>query len=576
MPTIDGYEVLGELGRGGMGVVYRARQIILNRPCVLKMILAGVHANAESFVRFLAEAEAVARLQHPNVVQIHHIGEADGLPFFELEYVDGGSLDRRLDGTPWKARRAAELIESLARGVSEAHRLGIVHRDLKPANILMTAQGLPKIADFGLAKSLTNDSGLTRTDSIMGSPGYMSPEQAEGKTKDVGPLADVYALGAILYELLTGGPPFRGTTALEIIEQVKNAEPVPPSRLVPGLPRDIETIALKCLQKEPEKRYASTDAVAEDLRRFLVGEAIIARPVPFWVRSIKWARRRPAIAALGLTVFVLLAAMVGLGVLAYARIDGALRVAEVRRRAAEASQIEALKQSKAAEAHFARARRAVDESFTTVSESRLLNVPGLRALRANLLASSMKFYGEFLEERRDDPSLKHDLLRTRLRVAEVLRDLGRTKEASESFEGAADGYEQALRDRPDDLDLKVGLADALNRTAMSKPPEEKRATLRRVIALREEVLKARPADRGDQTGPRHRLQPTQHTLGGDASRRIPGCPGAERDSPAGAGRGIPRRRRCDQRRVHVVHEARAGHGFESLAGLEPAGAGVRP
>ena len=185
---------MGELGRGGMGVVYRAQQVLLNRPCVLKMILSGAHASVEATVRFLAEAEAVARLQHPNIVQIHHIGEADGLPFFELEYVPAGSLDRRLSGTPWPARRAAELVEPLARGVAEAHRLGIVHRDLKPANILLADDGTPKLTDFGLAKSLDSDSGLTRTDSIMGSPTYMAPEQAEGKTRQVGPLADVYAL----------------------------------------------------------------------------------------------------------------------------------------------------------------------------------------------------------------------------------------------------------------------------------------------------------------------------------------------------------------------------------------------
>jgi len=281
VPAIPGYEILGELGRGGMGVVYRARQVRLNRACALKTILGGAHASPEAATRFLAEAEAVARLQHANIVQIHHIGEADGLPFFELEYVEGGSLDKRLNGTPWPARRAAELIEPLARGVAEAHRQGIVHRDLKPGNILLAADGTPKLTDFGLAKLLAADSGLTRTDSIMGSPGYMAPEQAEGHAHHAGPAADVYSLGAILYELLTGGPPFRGTTALEILDQVKNAEPVPPSRLVPGLPRDVETIALKCLQKEPEKRYDSATVLAEDLRRFLGGEPIVARPVPF-------------------------------------------------------------------------------------------------------------------------------------------------------------------------------------------------------------------------------------------------------------------------------------------------------
>ena len=309
-PSISGYEILEELGRGGMGVVYRARQVRLDRPCALKMILGGAHARPEAAARFLAEAQAIARLQHPNIVQIHHIGEADGLPFFELEYIDGGSLDKTLDGTPWAARRAAGLVELLAGAVAEAHRLGIVHRDLKPGNILLTADGTPKITDFGLAKSLGTDSGLTATDSIMGSPSYMAPEQAAGQTKQLGPPADVYALGATLYELLTGRPPFRGATILETLEQVKTVEPVPPSRLVPGLPRDVETIALKCLQKEPGKRYDSAAALAEDLRRFLDGEPIVARPVPAWERAWRWCRRHPAPAAL--TAAVVLVAALGL------------------------------------------------------------------------------------------------------------------------------------------------------------------------------------------------------------------------------------------------------------------------
>ena len=307
-PTIAGYEIEGELGRGAMGVVYRARQVRLNRPCALKVILAGAHADPVAAVRFLAEAEAVARLQHPHIVQIHHIGEADGLPFFELEYVEGGSLDQRLDGTPWPARRAAPLIEALARGVAEAHRLGIIHRDLKPSNILIAADGTPKVADFGLAKVLDVESGLTATESILGSPSYMAPEQAEGKAKQVGPLADVYALGAILYELLIGRPPFRGTTVLETLEQVKTAEPVPPSRLVPGLPRDAETIALKCLQKDPAKRYASAEALAEDLRRFLEDRPIRARRVSSAERLLRWGRRNPLVAGLLASLIVTLVA----------------------------------------------------------------------------------------------------------------------------------------------------------------------------------------------------------------------------------------------------------------------------
>ncbi|MDB5349323.1 MAG: repeat-containing protein [Planctomycetota bacterium] len=310
LPAVPGYEILEELGRGGMGVVYKARQVRLDRPCALKMILGGAHARPDATVRFLAEAQAIARLQHPHIVQIHHIGEAEGLPFFELEYIDGGSLDRGLDGTPWAARRAAGLVERLAGAVAEAHRLGIIHRDLKPGNILMTADGTPKITDFGLAKSLGTDSGLTATDSIMGSPSYMAPEQAAGRIKQLGPPADIYALGVTLYELLTGRPPFRGATILETLEQVQSVEPVPPSRLVPGLPRDIETIALKCLQKDSGKRYESASALAEDLRRFLDGEPIVARPVPVWERAWRWCRRHPAPAAL--TAAVILVAALGL------------------------------------------------------------------------------------------------------------------------------------------------------------------------------------------------------------------------------------------------------------------------
>jgi WD40 repeat protein len=315
VPAIEGYEILGELGRGGVGVVYRARQVRLNRLCALKMILAGAHADAPAVVRFLAEAEAVAQLHHPNVVQIYHVGEVGGLPYFELEYLDGGSLDRRLDGTPWPAQRAAELIESLARGVAEAHRLGIVHRDLKPGNVLLATDGTPKVADFGLAKSQAIDSGLTRTDSIMGSPGYMAPEQAQGRNREVGPAADVYALGAILYELLTGRPPFRAATVLETLEQVKNAEAVPPSKLLPGLARDLETICLKCLQKDRSRRYLTVKDMADDLHRWLTGASISARPVSQWERAWRWAKRRPAVA--GLSVLILLISAVSFVLIAW-------------------------------------------------------------------------------------------------------------------------------------------------------------------------------------------------------------------------------------------------------------------
>ena len=307
-PTVAGYEVIGEVGRGGMGVVYEARNVRLNRPCALKMILAGVHASPESAVRFLVEAEASARLRHPNIVQVYHVGEADGLPFVEMELVGGGGLEAKLDGTPWQAGRAAEQIEALARGVAEAHAIGIVHRDLKPANILIAADGTPKVADFGLAKFLAADLGLTRTEMILGSPSYMAPEQAAG-ARDVGTPADVYALGAILYQLLTGRPPFKAPTILETLEQVKAVEPVAPSRLAPRLPRDLETIALVCLRKEPHRRYPSAGALAEDLRRFRLGQTILARRAGPIRRTWSWCRRNPAVATLTAATALLLSAL---------------------------------------------------------------------------------------------------------------------------------------------------------------------------------------------------------------------------------------------------------------------------
>jgi eukaryotic-like serine/threonine-protein kinase len=319
VPTVPGYQITGELGRGGMGVVYRARHVRLNRPCALKMILAGAHASPEHVARFVTEAEAIARLQHPSIVQIHYIGEADGLPFLDLEYATGGSLDGKLDGTPWPTTRAAQLAERVALGIAEAHRHGVVHRDLKPSNVLLAADGTPKVGDFGLAKLLDSQAMFTQSESVMGSPSYMAPEQALGHGKKAGPSVDVYAVGAILYELLTGRPPFRGTTALETLEQVKTTEPVPPSRVVKSVPRDFETICLKCLQKEPGKRYDTAHALADDLRRFLDGRPILARRISGPARAWRWCCRNRLLAGMtGIAAAALLILSVGATLAAFA------------------------------------------------------------------------------------------------------------------------------------------------------------------------------------------------------------------------------------------------------------------
>jgi tetratricopeptide (TPR) repeat protein/tRNA A-37 threonylcarbamoyl transferase component Bud32 len=307
-PALTGaYEILGELGHGGMGVVYRARQRRLNRVVALKMIGEGKHARPDHRARFLIEAEAVARLRHPHVVQIHDFGEADGHPFVTLEWLEGGSLADRLRGTTWPGRAAAELVAVLAGAIHAAHQAGIIHRDLKPSNVLFDAGGVPKIADFGLAKLESADApgdspsrvdGPTRSGQVMGTPGYMAPEQARGHGHDVGPPADIYALGAILYETLTGRPPFKGPGTMETLHQVIYDDVVPPSRLQPRVPRDLETICLKCLRKEPAKRYASAVELAEDLRRYLENRPIRARRTPSWERGAKWVRRHPATAVL--------------------------------------------------------------------------------------------------------------------------------------------------------------------------------------------------------------------------------------------------------------------------------------
>jgi WD40 repeat protein len=316
-----GYDILEELGRGGMGVVYKARHLALRRIIALKMILGGAYASGAHLDRFRTEAEAIARLQHPHIVQIHEVGEHEGLPYLALEYCDGGSLARKLAGTPLQPAAAAALVEKLASATQAAHDKGVIHRDLKPGNVLLAEDGTPKISDFGLAKRLDDTGkiiadGLTETGAIMGSPSYMAPEQAGGKSKQLGPACDIYALGAILYECLTGRAPFQAATPWDTVMQVANVEPVPPARLNPKVPRDLETICLKCLQKEPGKRYASAADLADDLRRFQAGEVIRARPVGKLERTLKWVRRRPAVASLLAAVALLI--VVGLGSFAWA------------------------------------------------------------------------------------------------------------------------------------------------------------------------------------------------------------------------------------------------------------------
>jgi serine/threonine-protein kinase len=356
LPRVPGYDVQGVLGRGGMGVVYKAWHLRLHRTVALKMLLAGAYAQPQERERFLREAEAVAGLRHANIVQVYDVGDLDGLPYFTMEFVEGGNLTQKLAGTPQPADQAAALVTTLALAIGVAHQSGIVHRDLKPSNILLAVGSgpwavgreekdkpagggqqtagseekdirasslptahcplsalIPKITDFGLARRLEAREGLTVTGLPIGTPSYMAPEQAQGQKEAIAPATDVYALGAILYELLTGRPPFKGETAAETLLQVISHEPASPARLNAKVPRDLETICLKCLEKAPQKRYASAQALADDLKRFQEGRPIRARPLGWWGHLWRWARRNPAAAALVVTALALVGLAAGGG-----------------------------------------------------------------------------------------------------------------------------------------------------------------------------------------------------------------------------------------------------------------------
>jgi len=299
---IGGYEVLEVLGRGGMGVVYKAHQPSLKRIVALKMIHEA-SADPQGLTRFRTEAEAVAQLQHPAIVQIHEIGESEGRPYLSLEYLDGGTLSKRLARSLPLPREAAQLVEQLARGMHFAHQRGIIHRDLKPSNVLLTRDGHPKISDFGLARWTRPDNGvtsetMTRTGDVLGTPSYMAPEQAAGHVRQMGPATDVYGLGVILYECLTGKPPFEANSTMEALQCVLHEDPVRPTKLQPSVPHDLQTICLTCLEKKQARRYESAEALGDDLRAFLAGEPIKARAPTARERLGRWARRRPTLAVL--------------------------------------------------------------------------------------------------------------------------------------------------------------------------------------------------------------------------------------------------------------------------------------
>lgn len=316
LSDLSGYEILSELGRGTTGVVYKARQLSLPRLVALKMLHETFPSENVQYRRFRKEIDTIALLQHENIVQIHDVGEYKGRPFFTMEYLDGDTLAKYCSRQPQPPHLAAEWVEILARAMHAVHAQGIIHRDLKPSNVLRTSAGCLKIVDFGLARREMSD--LTNTGDVLGTPSYMAPEQAAGKVREIGPATDVYALGAILYELLIGRPPFGGLSVMEVVSQVQESDPLPPRRLEARTPRDLETICLKCLRKEPHRRYASAAELADDLQRFRNGEAIRARPPTRTERTVRWVRRHPVFVVVA-AAFLFAAVTIPLALLAHTR-----------------------------------------------------------------------------------------------------------------------------------------------------------------------------------------------------------------------------------------------------------------
>jgi serine/threonine protein kinase len=534
LPTVAGYEILAPLGRGGMGLVYQARQLRFGRVVALKMIRGGAHAEPRDLARFRTEAEAVARLQHPHIVSIYEVGEQDGWAYFALECVAGGNLARQLAGRPQPAGWSAQLVETLARAMDYAHRQGIIHRDLKPTNVLLAADGAPKISDFGLAKRLDpepDSSALrdrTPTGEVLGTPSYMAPEQTWGRPGEVGPAADVYALGAILYECLTGRPPFQAATPLDTLLQVRTEEPVPLRRLVPSVPRDLANICLKCLHKEPRRRYASAGALAEDLRRFLAGEPVQARPVGTWEQMIRWARRRKPVAALIGVSGAAVLSLATFGVWHYAQLqryntelrtewntaDRLRELAQSREAEARHQKDEAERQWQRAEANFKNALDAVVQMLARVGEDggHLAHEPRMELVRQKLLEDARRFCQDLLKQKSTDPLTRQETAAIYLHMGDIQKRLGQEAAAEEAYGAAIQLYQALAAEFPQRPTYRFELAGCYtnlgNLWADTSRWKEAEGVYRQALEIQEALVKDFPesADyRSDLAGNQHNL-----------------------------------------------------------------------
>ncbi len=438
LPSLPGYDVLELIGRGGMGRVFKARHHKLGRIVAIKML---ADPDDDMLVaRFHAESQAVAALQHPHIAQVFETGECQGQPFLVLEYIEGGSLSTFIAGKPQSPRDAAQTVETLARAIEHCHLHGILHRDLKPGNILLTSDGTPKITDFGLAKRLRDDQKLTQTGEILGTPSHMAPEQASGGTSNVGPQTDIYSLGSILYELIAGRPPFSGTDSVQTLLMVLTTDPVPPSKFVPKVPRDLETICLKCLEKSPRKRYARAELLADDLRRFLDGRPVLARPASWFERGLKWAKRRPAAALL---VLVLLGAILGL-------FAGAFHVYTTN------LQLEA--SNREANASLRLAQDAIEKTLVRMADELAPHAQSDELRRATL-EDARDLYERLALLRPSHNVTLSQSAESLGKLGSIYHDLGRLTDAELAFQRARTLYSQLLEHQPDDDAIRRGWAN---------------------------------------------------------------------------------------------------------------------
>jgi len=487
---VPGYTLLERLGEGGMGVVWKARQDGLNRLVAVKCLRSPGTASSEALARFRREAESVARLRHAHIVQIYEIGEHEGEPYLVLEYVGGGSLAQKLADGPLPPDLAAGLVETLARAMHHAHEQGIVHRDLKPSNILLDENGSPKISDFGLAKQFDQDGAHTQTGAILGTPSYMSPEQASagetpalwnaGVSPAIGPAADIYALGAILYETLTGRPPFRGSTLLDTLAQVREREPVPPRQFQPSVPRDLQTVCLKCLHKDPRRRYGSALELAEDLRRSRAGEPIRARPIGRLERFLKWVRRKPYQAML-IFVALLSPLAIMIGLMWHNR-----QLQEQIRRAEAAEETESK--------NYRTARQTIRRMLERLDKWKPSNVPEVSKFTEGILQEGLAYVETVLaSSEQPSPEVRGDAAELLHTIGMLQIYFGRPDEARANLTRAAQLYEQLVAEQPDNYGHNRGrLACYRGLAAVTGDDEKQLASWEKVLALAEELCQLDP------------------------------------------------------------------------------------